>query len=260
MILIGTPLVAFPILLAFKQPVATALIIAAGMAQIGEFSFILVGLGVGLDLLDERIRDLVLGASILSIFLNPILFFAVNRFNAWAEQRKSVGVPPTGEAAVPVAERPISALRDHAILAGYGRVGTLVADGLLAAGWTLLVIEAGDAAVEALQNRGVEVIVGNAADPEILRSANLARGRLLVVAIPDAFEARQDVMQARADNPTIDIVARAHFDAEVDHLSRVGARKVVMGEREVARAMLEYAIAGNERPAETEGTAAADGG
>ena len=76
---------------------------------------------------------------------------------------------------------------------------------------------------------------------DLLRAANLAHARLLLVAIPDAFETRQIVLQARADNPTIEILARAHFDVEVDYLSQISAVTVVMGEREIARAMLEHA-------------------
>ena len=126
------------------------------------------------------------------------------------------------------------------VLVGYGRVGGLVADGLLRGGRKLLVIEAGDTIVQPLRDRGAEVLLGNAADPTLLASANLAGARLLLVAIPDAFEAGQIVQQARAANPTIGIVARAHFDTEVAHLGQLGADAVVMGEREIARAMLEY--------------------
>ena len=85
------------------------------------------------------------------------------------------------------------------------------------------------------------MIEGNAADPRVLRAANLPEAKLLLVAIPDAFEAGQIVEQARAVNPRIEIVARAHFDAEVEHLLRHGANTVVMGEREIARTMLELA-------------------
>ena len=245
-VLFGTPTVACLILLAFRQPLATALTIAAGLAQIGEFSFILVGLGVGLELLGGRIRDLILAASILSILFNPVWFFVVRHAIHWIERKAASAASPASSPTVQAApERAMTDLRDHAILVGFGRVGSLVADGLLAAGWKFLVIEAGDAATQPLQDRGVEVIVGNAADPELLRSANLAQSRLLLVAIPEAFEARQIVLQARAENPAIEIIARAHFDEEVTWLSQHGAGTVVMGEREIARSMLEHAMVGN---------------
>ena len=242
-VIIGTPAVAYLILRALRQTRGTALTIAAGLAQIGEFSFILAALGIELGLLDERARDLILGTSILSILVNPLLFFAVGRLRPWADRHDAVVVasPHVPAVATPI-EYPATALQGHAVLVGYGRVGTLLADGLLRNGWKLLVMETADTPAQSLRDRGVEVLSGNAADPELLKAANLAMARLLLVAIPDAFEAGQIVQQARAASPTIDIVARAHFDTAVEHLSQHGATTVVMGEREIARAMLEHAM------------------
>jgi monovalent cation:H+ antiporter-2, CPA2 family len=129
------------------------------------------------------------------------------------------------------------------VLVGYGRVGALVGAGLKASnggGSPLLVIEDGTAAAEAARRGGAdEVVAGNAADPEVLRAANLPAARRLVVAIPEAFEAGQVVEQARAANPALRIVARAHSDGAATHLSRLGADLIVSGEREIARRVLE---------------------
>jgi monovalent cation:H+ antiporter-2, CPA2 family len=242
-VMIGTPTLAFILLRVLKQPFSTALTIAMGLAQIGEFSFILVGLGIELDVVNERARDLVLGASILSIFLNPGLFFLRKRVQSRLDRRRTASSSAMNQVATPAKMvLPTTKLRDHAILVGHGRVGSLVATGLREAGWTFLVIEAGDAAIAPLQEHGIEVIVGNAADPALLTSANVAHARLLLVAIPDAFEAGQIVHQARTANPAIDIIARAHFDEEVTHLTGLGAGTVVMGEREIARAMLDHTV------------------
>jgi CPA2 family monovalent cation:H+ antiporter-2 len=228
-ILIGTPMVALVILRAFGRSWITSLTIAAGLAQIGEFSFILAALGIGLGLIDDAVRDLVLGASILSIIVNPLLFYLVKRFRPLIDRMDGVVPPPAQrEAARPALAR--TGLSEHAILAGYGRVGRRVAEGLLAAGWPLLVIEAGEGTAKGL-NAAAEVISGNAADPA---------ARLVIVAIPEAFEAGQIVQQARAANPAVAIIARAHFDLEVTHLTKLGAGVVVMGEEEIARTMLEH--------------------
>lgn len=247
-VVIGTPAIVLLILRALGQSWGTGLTIAAGLAQIGEFSFILIGLGVGLGLLEGRMRDLVLGASILSILVNPALFVLARRLSAWADRTDGVvagpSKPPT--AAAP-AELVTTVLQQHAILIGHGRVGSLIADGLLAADWSLLVIEAGDASLQTLGDRGAEVLIGNAANPAVLTAANVTQARLLLVAIPDAFEAGQIVQQARVANPTIEIIARAHFDAEMTHLSQLGATTVVMGEREIARTMLKHTFDGVAR-------------
>jgi CPA2 family monovalent cation:H+ antiporter-2 len=159
---------------------------------------------------------------------------------------------------------PVTALAGHDVLVGWGRVGALVGAGLLAAQGggrrSLLVFEDDAAAAEAARRDGAEeVVAGNAADPEVLRAANLAAARRLVVAIPEAFEAGQVVEQARAANPRLRIVARAHSEGAAAHLSRLGADLIVSGEREIARRVLEDLLA---EPGTTGhvGTAAAQGG
>jgi CPA2 family monovalent cation:H+ antiporter-2 len=105
----------------------------------------------------------------------------------------------------------------------------------------MLVIETSDEGIEKARQNGAEVITGNAADPAVLAAANVAGARRLFVTIPEPFEAGQAVQQARAANPALDILARAHSDAAVDHLSKLGANLVVMGESEIADRMLERA-------------------
>ena len=201
-----------------------ALTIAVSLAQIGEFSFILADLDVGLGLMTEQGRALILGASLLSIFLNPLLFALITRH----------------EEALHVPDRPRPApepttLTDHAVLVGFGRVGHLIADGITGR-MPLLVVEEG-----VVGDPMIEHIRGNAARDDVLAATNLKQAKLLFVAIPQAFEAGQIVQQARRANPDLPIVARAHFDAEVQHLLAMGASRVVMGEREIALAMLDFA-------------------
>lgn len=205
----------------------SAVTISISLAQIGEFSFILADLGIGLGLLSEAARDLILGASILSILLNPLLFALA------AKREASPNVPPGPDMPRPAPEP--TRLTGHAVLVGYGRVGKLIAYGIKGT-MPLLVVEEG-----AVGDPGLEHIRGNAAKDDVLAAANLGAAKLLFVAIPEAFEAGQIVQQARRANPGLPIVARAHFDAEVDHLLSHGASKVVMGEREIALAMLDFA-------------------
>ena len=238
-VLIGTPGVAFLLLRLLGRSWAVSLTIAFGLAQIGEFSFILAGLGMGLGLVDHDVRDLILGASILSIVINPLLFYLMKRYRPWIERQD--GILPIVDAAaepeVPVT-RARTELTQHAVLIGYGRVGRRVAEGLRADNWPLLVVEAGEGTARSLVDSDVEVMTGNAADPAVLAAANIAAAKLVIVAIPDIFEAGQIVDQARTANPHVRIIARAHFDAEVPHLTRLGADLVIMGEEEIARSML----------------------
>lgn len=237
-VMLGGAGTAFVMTRAFGYPLGTALLIAVGLAQIGEFSFILADLGIGLGILPVRARDLILATSILSILANPILFAGLDRLKPWIDRREGRLPEPDHE---PAREelRP-TGLRGHAVLIGYGRVGSLVGQSLKQRGWPLLVIEDAEAAVKRLHADGIEVIRGNAAQDPVLDAANLAEARILLVAIPNGFEASEIVKHARAVNAGLEIVARAHFDAEVDHLIESGASTVIMGEREIARTMLEH--------------------
>jgi CPA2 family monovalent cation:H+ antiporter-2 len=133
-------------------------------------------------------------------------------------------------------------LTDHAVLIGYGRVGSLVGDALKEVGKPFLVIEDADKTIAKLRDENIETIVGNAANGDILAAANLAGARQLILAIPNAFEAGQIVVKARAANPVISILARAHSDAEVQHLQDLGADAVIMGEREIARGIVAHIL------------------
>ncbi|MDO9413424.1 MAG: YbaL family putative K(+) efflux transporter [Pseudolabrys sp.] len=238
-IIIGKSAAAFLIVRMFGHPTSTALMISASLAQIGEFSFILAGLGVSLELLPERGRDLVLAGAILSIMLNPLFFAILDRWLAAEKVRDSSNTAPDAPEA-PVMREPIPAtsLSNHVILVGHGRVGRYITDATQSSATSMLVIEDNRDLVEELRKSGHEAIIGNAADPEVLHAANLAGARCLLVAIPDAFEGGQVVAQAREANPALPIIARAHSQGEIEHLQKHGATAVVMGEHEIAKAML----------------------
>ncbi|MDH1071292.1 Kef family K(+) transporter [Pseudomonas nitroreducens] len=236
-IVFGKSVAAYVIVRLFGHPNSTALTIAASLAQIGEFSFILVGLGVTLNLLPEAGRDLVLAGAILSILVNPLLFIAIDRLQARQEQKAEsepgvVQVEPQ-DLPPPVLEH------NHAILIGHGRVGALVSERLRKDKVPVVVIEDKREKAAELREHGLCVVVGNAANPDVLTQANITSARWLLIAIPNGFEAGTIASHARAINPNLDIIARAHFDAEVDYLEQNGASLVIMGEREIARGMVE---------------------
>jgi CPA2 family monovalent cation:H+ antiporter-2 len=230
-IVVGKSTAAYGIVRLFGHGHATAMTVSASLAQIGEFSFILVGLGVSLALLPTEGRDLVLAGAILSILVNPLVFWLAER-TLPAAPRSPVPPPPPAPAAEP----------GHEVLVGYGRVGGLIGRRLAAAGRRVVVIETSEDAVAAARRDGARAILGNAADPEVLAEAGLAAARRIFVAIPEAFEAGQVVEQARAARPDLEILARADSEAAVEHLARLGATLTVMGEREIAHRMLERAL------------------
>jgi CPA2 family monovalent cation:H+ antiporter-2 len=235
-IILGKSIAAFLIVRAFGHHIRTALVISASLAQIGEFSFILAGLGTGLGLLPAEGRDLILAGAILSIFANPLIFSLAARAYDRIMAEPSAEAPPAeaGDRA---------SAGDRIILVGYGRVGRIIADGLVAQGRVPVLIETeGDVARRA-EEAGLHVVMGNATDPRVLEEAGIGQAARLLIAIPEGFEGGVIAQRARAFNPDLRIIARAHSDEEVAHLERLGAQQVVMGERETAARMLTLAAA-----------------
>ncbi len=237
-IVVGKSLAAYAIVRAFGYPSGIALTISASLAQIGEFSFILAGLGVSLQVLPEEARDLILAGAIFSILLNPVFFTAIERFGplfAGTPRAKPMSAVSslTMEPLVP------TTMTNHIVVVGYGRVGRTIAEALKSRASPFVVVEErAELAAEAAA-AGIEAITGNAAAAEMLEAANIAGASALFLAIPNGFEAGQVVAQAKERNLRLRIVARAHSDAEGEHLNHHGADTVVMGEREIAGAMVD---------------------
>ncbi|AMC13388.1 sodium:proton antiporter [Liberibacter crescens] len=265
-IVFGKSLVAFFIVIAFRRPVLTALTIAASLAQIGEFSFILVGLGVELGLLQEQARDLVLAGAIISIILNPLVFFICEcirpmlevRFMKFLGKQEIIGkklivdkavtedsmkiVPQENYKENVEIEESVSQqtlLNNHAVLIGYGRVGSIIAQNLKATGIPFLVIEDSEKRIDEVRAFGIEAIYGNGTIDQVIAMSNLSGARSLVLCIPNAFEAAHITEEARKVNPSILIIALAHSEAETEHLIQYGADTVVIGAREIAAGMLD---------------------
>ena len=237
-IVVGKSIVAYAIVRAFGHTNRTAMIAAASLAQIGEFSFILAGLGVGLKVMPAEARDLILAGSILSILFNPIAFtLVVRRIRAGTEPN-----PETDEGAIPAPTPAPAPAGAGIVLIGYGRVGSNIGGLMRTRGERLTVIEDQTDIAAAAEAAGAEVIIGDATREAVLRQAKLDRARILLIAIPEGIEAGAIVRRARALNPRLTIVARAHSDAEVDDLVRRGADHVVMAERETAARMAERAM------------------
>lgn len=232
-IVVGKSLAAFALVRAFGHTNQTALTVSVSLAQIGEFSFILAGLGIGLQVLPETGRDLILAGALLSILVNPILFtLAVKRI------RTDAAPEP---AAAGAAETP-APCNAGVVLIGYGRVGSHIGGLICGRGEGLTVIEDQKDMAAAARAAGATVIVGDATKESVLRQAGLDEASTLLIAIPEGVEAGAIVRRARAINPKLVIVARAHSDEEVDDLVRRGADHVVMAERETAARMAERAM------------------
>lgn len=255
-ILVGTPLVVILILRRMGQKWNNVLFIASGLAQIGEFSFILAALGIQLGLMQESTRDIILGASIISIFLNPVVLHLSQLIDARIRERSSSSLPDEGdEACVLHAPYATTQFTQHVVIVGCGRVGSIVASQLAAAGWQIAVSEIGSIPMALMNRENVHGVIGNAVDHKVREALNLPHARLLIVAIPETFEAGQIIEKSVAANRNLTVVARAHFDEAEAYLKKCGASRVIMGEREIAAAMVDYTESGSTPPALLSGAA-----
>jgi CPA2 family monovalent cation:H+ antiporter-2 len=246
-ILIGKPAAALLVSRLYGRSLGASLVMSASLAQIGEFSFILASLGMGLGLLPEAGRNLIVAGAILSIILNPLHFAALARFRAGRSRKRSLAAAKQANAAqdlAPTPPEPAAQLAGHSIIVGYGRVGRVIGEALLEAGEPLVVIEESPVVIADLRRQGIEVVEGPDSPEALLSAANVGRAHRLFIAIPAAFEAGQFVEIALKTNENIAIIARAHTDAEAEHLRHLGAGEVVMGETELGLAMASRALAG----------------
>lgn len=240
-ITLGNSLCGFAITRLFGYPLQTQLTLGVGLAQIGEFSFILAALGVSLGLLTEDARNLILAGALLSIIVNPMLFVALDRWTARREAHQHAERERTLDAAEDdfLPDRAVIPLTNHIVLIGFGRVGSRVGRALHDSGVPLVLIESDrDDCVEA-RKLGIPCILGNAVSAPVLADAHIASARALLVAIPQTLEAGPIIKQAREANPGIAILARAHSDDEVAYLLKAGADATIMGESEIARSMCD---------------------
>ncbi len=237
-IIFGKSIAAFLIVLAFRHPLKTALTVAASLAQIGEFSFILATVGLQIGLLPQVGKDLILSGAIISIVINPFVFGPIKPLTRWIEQR----FPRLGGSTADVLAATPSQLKDHVVIVGYGRVGSLVAEGLGASAVAYTVIEDDDGVVQTLNSQGIDAYYSDGVSSKVLTLANIMEAKCLLLTIPNVFESAKMVELAHKMNPSLRIVARAYSDEEAKHLLDVGATHAVTGEREIAIGMATWLV------------------
>ena len=245
-IVLGKSIAAYLIMRAFGHPNSTALTISASLAQIGEFAFIIAGLGVSLKLLSPQGQNLVLAGALISIMLNPLIFRLLDRWQLKQDAGR-IAADARAHAAALAEEhennRIPEALTEHAIVVGYGRVGGVLASLLHARGVPLVVVEDDVDAVARARADGFPTVRGNAASEAVMHETAPERAKLAIFAIPQALEAGESITRLKRLDPTITVLARARNDAEVKHLLAHGADAVVLAERELAHSLAEMAMA-----------------
>ncbi len=243
-IMFGKSAAAFFIVRAFGHPVSTALTISASLAQIGEFAFIIAGLGVALRMLSVDEQSLVLAGALISIMLNPMIFRLLDRRlarRAATEAAAAEDAARSEEEQDPLAH-PALDVDDHTIVVGYGRVGRQLALLLRDRGVPVVVVEEDGDLAHRAREEGLLAVRGNVASVPVMQEALPGRAKLAVFAIPRALEAGETIERMKTLNPALTVLARAHSEAEVRHLLQHGADGAVLAERELAFSLAEMVM------------------
>ena len=245
-IIVGKSLAAMALVLMLRYPLNTALTVAASLAQIGEFSFILAGLGMSLGLLEREGQSLVLAGALISIALNPLVFAVVKPLREWVIAHSALA-RQLEQRPDPFAELPMETegkyLKGQVVLVGYGRVGRRIAKALSENGIPFVVAEQNREQVEDLRKEGVAAVCGDAAsDPGTLIQAHIVDAAMLVIATPDTVDVRKMKEIARTLNPGIEIIVRTHSESEMDLLQSDGIGRVFFGEEELAKGMSQHVL------------------
>ncbi|MEQ1599000.1 MAG: YbaL family putative K(+) efflux transporter [Methylotenera sp.] len=244
-IILGKSLAAMVLVLLLRYPLSTALTVAASLAQIGEFSFILAGLGVSLGIMSTQSMNLILAGALLSIALNPLIFTLIAPVSKWVVVR-SAFARSLELRTDPFAELPTATERKYlegqVVLVGYGRVGKRIAKVLNEHSIPYVVAEENRELVEDLRKRGLPAVSGNAADPAVLIQAHITNAAMLVVATPDSLDVRKIVEIARKLQPNIEVVVRTHNEEEFRLLSNDALGTIFFGEEELAKGMSAHVL------------------
>ena len=244
-VLLGKTLAAIGLVLLFRYSLHTALTVGASLAQIGEFSFILAGLGVGLGLLPLAGQSLVLAAALVTIAANTLMFAAIAPVEAWLLKRFAFFqrlARRDDDLAVLPADTAPDLLNHPVVLVGHGRVGQRIAQALKEQGVACVVVEQNRENVEALRQSGMLAVWGDATTPEVLVQSHVARANMLVIAVADSVDVRKMVETARTLNPGIQLVLRTHNEEEAALLKQECQGTVFVGEHELARGMTQHIL------------------
>jgi CPA2 family monovalent cation:H+ antiporter-2 len=249
-IMLGNSAVAAALVLFYRYPLNTALTVGASLTQIGEFSFIVAGMGVALGLLPMEGQNLILAGAVLSIALNPLVFRLEDPVRKWILSRSRLArwMERSDDRLSELPHSvPSTALTGHVLIVGYGRVGRRIGDAMRAHGVPIVVAEANREVVDRLRHDGINAVSGNAKDPAVLIQAHVARARVLVIAMPDVVAAEAMITTAQKLRPGIQIVVRTHSDDEASLMrATITVGAVLMGEEELASGMTRAVLAAVE--------------
>ena len=241
LVVIGKAIITLLLGLVIPRRARTFLVVAVGLSQIGEFSFILGQGGLSLGLLNNEQYSLILAAALISITVNPLMYSLLPKLEAWLPRRlpwlwqrldRHNNLPPVET----------KSLEHHVVIIGYGRIGSHLVDVLKSLEIPQLVIEMDPDRIEELNARGIACLYGDAGNSEVITHAGLDKARELVITVPEEATAALIVIAARDINPALPVVVRVASVEGVDHLAKLGANHIVLPELEGGLEMVLHAL------------------
>ena len=241
LVMVGKALIIFPIIWQFGYSFKIALITSLGLNQIGEFSFVLALVGRDLNFISQDAYLLLLGTTAITLVVTPIgMKFSPRLAN------KLLELPPLAAYLRNRASRSAiflpDKIRDHVVVAGYGRVGQILVKILRDRGYPVLVIDNSEAAIQRLRQEKLPYIFGDGDSELVLEKTHLEAAKALAITLPDPTSTRLLLKRALEFVPNLDVVARSHSDSEIDWLTQMGAKEVVQPEFEAALEMGNYML------------------
>jgi len=240
-IMLGKFVIASLIPKAFGYSAKTALFVGSGLLQIGEFSFVLAAFALELGVITSGLFELTIATAVITMLLTPFAISLTSGFYYRLSQRQKFA---TGLAARsdPGASDEGQRLSGHVVICGYGRMGENLGRVLERRGFSYLVIDIDPRVIDSARAQGIPCIYGDASRPEILAKAQLERAKVMVIAFPDPLASRLAVENVLRINPKLDVVARVHWDEEIEELRRLGVAEMVRPEFEAGLEIIRHTL------------------
>jgi CPA2 family monovalent cation:H+ antiporter-2 len=233
LVLLGKFLIITPLVIAFRYPLKTALIVGLGLAQIGEFSFVLASKGQILGLVSRRVYLLILGTTAVTLVVTPFVLRFIPQLFIWVEMMPWLKrYMEHSDRAFEVAEE--LPLQNHVVVCGYGRVGQNIVRLLQEHHYPVTVVDQSEQSIQQLREAGIPYVYGNAASLHVLETAGVNQAAGMAIALPDPMSTRLCLKRSLELAPDLDVVVRAYQDKDIELLYQLGAREVVQPEFEAS--------------------------
>ncbi|WP_449420215.1 cation:proton antiporter domain-containing protein [Phormidium nigroviride] len=232
-----------PIVRSFGYPLKTALIVGLGLAQIGEFSFVLASAGQSLGLVSRRVYLLIAGTTAVTLVITPFVMGLVPKLLNWAETFEPLQ-PYFDQSSQPTAIAENLPTQNHVVICGYGRVGRNLVRLMQSHGYPVVVIDQSESRVQECRAQNIPYIYGNAGSLHVLEAAGVERAKAMAIALPDPMSTRLCLKRALELAPELDIVVRANQDKDIELLYQLGALEVVQPEFEASLELSSHLLEG----------------